>query len=490
MSGGPDADQNCEVHCWVPAKLYCSECVKLCCHLCNHRANTIIPLQRKASTVRTLMQGLVDQCSNKSFSIQTTHHKVNMNRENAVDILQKLIVEIRQKAEKVISKVKGKEEELMQYLEAVMREVEEEQGEKQNKCSNLEEGLQAAVTEWQTLQESSSDAEMVRKHGSIEKKMKDLLKARDVTPSSSLIIALKNPGLQFIPGKLYLEASCSGSELGQLEVRPYWEPSHLVDATYDSVSQLMYMNDGTLLIADTWNGIDAVSPRHSSDITTLVAGKIVRDLTVLAGSTIVYQNNEKEIFKIVDNSSNILHGFGGKWVSVTCCPSEGQDLIVVADQNFHDQDISFMDTEGNLVNTLATSYISGIRYLRFDKSQNAIFINPDRRGVRCQRLRSDGVQKFVIAEENTLYLAVACHQSDFLYVASQKASVPNVVTIKKHSLEDGGLLQTLLSNQQVPNSFRMVMANWKDKVLAYVEGSQVVIVEAETDDDASSVLQL
>ncbi|XP_054752497.2 E3 ubiquitin-protein ligase Midline-1-like [Lytechinus pictus] len=492
---GPDADQNCEVHCWVPAKFYCIQCDKLCCRLCSHDRKTTIPLHRKASSVQVLMQELIDQCSNESIAIQTTHHEVNMIRENATEALQKLMAEVRQKAETVISKVEDKKEELLAYLGAVMGRMEEEMEEKQNKCSNLEESLQAVVTEWQTLQESLSDALVVKKQGSIANKMKDLLKAIDsqpLTPSSALSDALNDYGLQFIPSKLYLDALCNSSTLGRFEVVPHWV-SHRYDETYESISQLMFLDDGKMLIADTWNGIKDIPPLEDEllqDGPNLVHGDVVRDLTVVAGSTIVYQNNKKEIFKIVGESSVLLHGFNGKWVSVTSCPSDGQDLIVVADQNFHDQCIMFMDIEGNLVSSLTASYVGGVRFLRFDKFQNAIFIDHDRQGVHSQRLRDDGMQNFVIAEENTLYLALACHKSDFLYVASQKASRPNVVTVNKHSLEDGSLLETLVTEFVVHNSFRMVMANLKDKAVAVVVGSSVALLLAGSGENTRAVLQL
>ena len=435
------------------------------------------------------MQNLVEQCNDKNIAIQTAHHEVNHLKEQALETVNKLKLEVRQKAEKVKSRVKDKEQELVRRLDGMVAKVEEEMGEKQAKCRQLEEGLQAAVGEWGTLQQSDNNAEIVTQNESIQSKMRDLVHSK-VSTGSEFLEFLQRSELQFVPGELYMETTNQG-DLGKLEVCRQW---NLLDQfePVGAVSQLMYTYDGRLVIGNVQDGIEIIE--RNLNCSRLVPDDCIRDLTVLPNGGIIYQNNINEMFLIKDGGSDPVRNLGkfdGQWVSLASIAGKSlQSSIAVymASRNSTDQVIVIIDTTGKEVDRLHMSYNQGVRRMTFDCNRRPLFIDYNRTGVHWPDLRNGGPERLKIAEEDCVYLAVACNQSAFVYVASQKVHTPNVINISKHSLDDGRLVEVIWGGYRVRGSFHLMMANWKDKEIAFSTGGTICILRSEKVEWSSQIL--
>ncbi|XP_071484513.1 uncharacterized protein [Diadema antillarum] len=488
-SSGVEGSQYCSEHPRTIVKHYCTDCDRLCCSKCiSMGRHKTVQLQQKAADVKRTMGQLVDQCQEKNFVIQTAHHQVNTNKDQGLEALNSLKVEVQRKAEKLRLKIKTQEEELLHRLDAMKEKVRDTMAVKQRSCCELEDDLQDALQEWMSLRQSGNDAEIVSKHSAILSRMKGLLKV-GVTPGD-VECQLLERCLHFVPGELYLQMA-GGANLGELCMARSW---NTVDVTASGiVSKLMYKSDGKLVIGYLNNGVEILEQDHSQSA-SMLENRHFRDLTVLANDDIVLQDDENELFLVRDSDDEIsdnLGMFAGQWVSVTTCTSVGvnkRSSVVVANKDMHNQNIINIDTRGKVITNHATSYFHGFYHMCCDRNRRVLFIDYDRKGIHWPDLKNKGPEKLLIAEEGRVYLAVACNQSNFVYAAWQNADTPNKISITQHSLDDGRQVRTILSGYRVKNSFRMTLANWGDQELAFSTGGDLTILQALKNLQAASLL--
>ena len=121
-----------------------------------------------------------------------------------------------------------------------------------------------------------------------------------------------------------------------------------------------------------------------------------------------------------------------------------------------------------------------VRSLAAAKSGQLVFLRWDKKAVVITD--KDGRIQHEIKEPGRMYLSISCTESDALYVLSAFWGSHNV-TLTKHSLQDGGLLEYIIDEHDVSADFQSdewpVIGNCRDDLVIMHTGEEIRVYSAE-----------